>query len=51
MGFMVYSLLWLMQDVYHQPYSAKRKIKEVAKVLLALVITGHEPHKQTGVLR
>ena len=20
MGFMVYSLLWVMQDLYHQPY-------------------------------
>ena len=36
MGIMVYSLLWVMQDLYHQPYyqpSAKVKAQPVDAIL------------------
>ena len=41
MGFMVYSLLWVMQDLYHKPYTPCLKS-------LALVRTAGDGPKSEG---
>ena len=35
MGIMVYSLLWVMQDFYHQPYAPSHPIHPVRQAIEA----------------
>ena len=52
MGIMVYSLLWVMQDLYHQPYVGERLYEGciIAWVFCHRVLAGVQTPKRSVIM-